>query len=60
MVLTNESIRTMISIIDRNTGARLNIKMSSYQYTDPHVKIRRSDDRLIFNMGIPIPGNTVF
>ena len=31
--------------------------MSSYQYRDPHVKkIRRSRDRLIFNMGIPIHG----
>ena len=24
------------------------------------LKIRRSRDRLIFNMGIPIPGKTVF
>ena len=24
------------------------------------LKIRRSHDRLIFNMGIPIPGKTVF
>ena len=38
------------------TGGRLNIKMSSNQYRDPHVKIRRSHNRLIFNMGIPIPG----
>ena len=31
--------------------------MSSHQYRDSHVKkIRRSHDRLIFNMGIPIPG----
>ena len=28
--------------------------MSSYQYRDPHVK----DKRLIFNMGIPIPGKS--
>ena len=26
----------------------------------PMLKIRRSHDRLIFNMGIPIPGKTVF
>ena len=32
-------------------GGRLNMKMPSYQYRNPHVK-----DRLIFNMGIPIPG----
>ena len=36
-------------------GGRLNIKMSSYQYRDPHVKIRQSCDRLLFNMRIPIP-----
>ena len=35
---------------------RGNIKMSSYQYRDPHAKIRRSRDRLIFKMGIPILG----
>ena len=37
-------------------GGRLNIKMS-YQYRDPHHKIRRSRDRL---MGLPYPGKTVF
>ena len=36
------------------TGGRLNINMS-YQYRIPMFKIRRSVDRLIFNMGIPIP-----
>ena len=36
-------------------GGRLNIMMSSYQYSDPMLKIRRSHDRLIFNMGITIP-----
>ena len=35
------------------TRGRLNIKMSM-------LKIRRSRDRLIFNMGIPYLGNTVF
>ena len=38
----------------------LNIKMSSYQYRDPMLKIRRSHDHLIFNMGIPIPGKDGF
>ena len=36
-------------ILNKRPGGRLNIKVSSYQ-------IRRSHDRLIFNMGIPIPG----
>ena len=34
----------------------LNIKMLSYEYRDPMLKITRSHDCLIFNMGIPIPG----
>ena len=39
---------------------RLNIKMS-YQYIGiPMLKIRWSRDRLIFNMGIPYLGKTVF
>ena len=41
-------------------GGHLNIKMSSYQYRDSHVKDKTVpptvSDRLIFNMGIPIPG----
>ena len=37
-------------------GGRLNIKISSYQYGDSMLKIRRSHDRLIFYMWIPIPG----
>ena len=42
-------------------GGRLSIKMSSYQYKIPMLKIRRSRDHLIiFNMGIPILGKTVF
>ena len=32
----------------------------SYQYRDPILKIRRSRDRLIFTMGIPYLGKTVF
>ena len=42
------------------SGGRLNIKMLSYQYRDPHVEdktvSRPSYDRLIFNMSNPIPG----
>ena len=34
--------------------------MQSYQYRIPIIKIRRSHDRLIFNMGIPIPGKIFF
>ena len=37
-------------------GDRFNIKMPSYQYRIPIIKIRRSCDRLIFIIGIPIPG----
>ena len=40
----------------KTSWGRLNIKMSSYQYRDLHVKIRRSRDRLIFNIWIPVPG----
>ena len=32
------------------------IKVPSYRYRIPMLKIRRSRDHLIFNMGIPIPG----
>ena len=48
----------LVVIHDKNSRARLNIKMTSYHYTIriPMLKIRRSRDRLIFNMGIPIPG----
>ena len=38
----------------------LDIKMSSYQYKDPHVKKKDGRDCLIFNMGILIPGKMVF
>ena len=37
-----------------SSGGSLYIKMS-YQYRDPHVK-KQPRDRLIFNMGILIPG----
>ena len=40
--------------MNKISGGRLNIKMSSYQYRILMLKIRRSRDRLIFNMGIPI------
>ena len=41
-------------------GARLNIKLPSYQYRDSHGKEKRSHDRLIFDMGTPFTGKTVF
>ena len=37
------------------TGPRLNIKTIFPRYGIPILKIRRSQDRLIFNMGIPLP-----
>ena len=37
-------------------GGHLNIKIPSYHCRDPHVKDKTSHDRLIFNLGIPIPG----
>ena len=46
--------------IEIGPGSHLNIKMSSNQYRISMLKIRRSHDRLIFNMGIPKPGKTVF
>ena len=43
------------------SGGCLNIERRSYQYIGiPMLKKRRPHDRLIFNMGIPIPGKTVF
>ena len=38
----------------------LNIKIPSCQYRIPIIKIRRSDDRLIFKMEILMPGKMVF
>ena len=45
---------------DQTSGGRLNIKMSSYQYSTSMLKLRRSHDRLIFNMRIPIPERRSF
>ena len=53
------SLQIIMKRPSNETGVRLNIKVS-YQFRDPKLKIRRSCDRLIFNMGIPIPGKTVF
>ena len=39
-----------------HTWGRLNIKMLSYQYRDPHVKDKKVLRHLSFNMGIPLPG----
>ena len=44
----------------RRSGPRLNIKTVLSTYGDFHIKIRRPLGRLIFNMGIAIPGKTVF
>ena len=44
----------------KQSRGRLDINMASYQYRDPILKIRRSRERLIFNMGILITGKTVF
>ena len=41
-------------------GPRLNIKTVLSTYGDSMLKIRRPLGRLIFNMGIAIPGKTVF
>ena len=35
-------------------GPRLNISIPSYRYRIPIINIRRSHDRLIFILGIPI------
>ena len=48
-----------VQCVTRNQGGGgggLNIKMFSYQYRVPMLKIRRSRDHLIFNMGITILG----
>ena len=40
----------------QRTRVRLNIKMSSYQYMDPHVKDTTvSGPCLVFNMCLPLP-----
>ena len=41
-------------------GPRLNIKTVLSTYGDFHVKDKTAVGRLIFNMGIAIPGKTVF
>ena len=43
-----------------NPGGRLNIKLVFSGMVISMLKIRRSLDRLIFNMGILIPGKTIF
>ena len=44
----------------QRTGPRLNIKTVLSKYAISMLKIRRPLGRLIFNMGIAIPGKTVF
>ena len=48
------SLRSLTGSNLKYPGGHLNIKMPSYQYRDPMLKMSR--DRLIFNMGIPIHG----
>ena len=43
-----------------SAGPRLNIKTVLSTYVDFHVKDKTALGRLIFNMGIAIPGKTVF
>ena len=44
----------------RSSWGRFSIKMPSYQYRIPMLKIGQSRHRLIFNMGIHIPRKTAF
>ena len=55
-IVNTVAAKDLVTQGSRASGGPINIKMSSYQYRDPMLKIRRSCDRLIFNMGIPIPG----
>ena len=48
------------SLLNQQTGGRLDIKMPSYQYRDPHGKDKTVSRPSIFNMEIPIPRKTVF
>ena len=46
--------------LDQKTGPRLKVKTVLSTYGDFHVKDKTPLGRLIFNMGIAIPGKTVF
>ena len=46
--------KMVLPIIKKPTGHRLNINIIFPRYGDSHVKIRWPQDRLMFNMGIPI------
>ena len=50
----------VITWSNEDPGPRLNIKTVLSTYGDFMLKIRRPLGRLIFNMGIAIPGKTVF
>ena len=54
------SYRLLHTDSDSDAWGSLNIKTWSYQFRIPIIKIRRSQDRLIFIMEIPISGKTVF
>ena len=63
--MCDHNIDKPASEIRRNTvaylgGAHINIRRPLTGIEIPMVKIRGSRDRLIFNMGVPIPGKTVF
>ena len=53
--LTDFSYEDRFVYIFVDTGARLNIKYCLTTIGIPMLKMRRSHDRLVFNMGIPIP-----
>ena len=44
----------------KKARGRLNVKMPSYQYTDPHVKDKTVSRKSHLQTGKPIPGKTVF
>ena len=50
------SVHVWLLVSPVKPGGCLNIKMPSYQFRTPMLKIRWSCDHLILSMGIPIPG----
>ena len=59
-IASDQRISDVKLVNEMRSSGRLNIKMSPYQYRDSHYMIRRSDDRFILIMEIPIPGMTFF
>ena len=58
--LCRESTGNPVDSQRKRTGPRLNIKTVLSRYGDSYVKDKTAVRRLIFNMGIAIPGKTVF